>query len=268
MANRTGFNGKVVWITGASSGIGEALSKSLARQGAILYLSARSLDALENTARQCRDIGAQAHALPLDVTDSSAIKAAYDRIKNEQNKLDVLINNAGISSRGLVVESSMEVYRKVMEIDFFSTVEATKTVLPDMIQANSGRIIVISSLMGKFSTPYRSAYCAAKHALHGFYDSLRAEVFKHHIQIQLVCPGFVSTQIAYKALNHQGQSRLVNDESNKNGLPPDEFVDRLMPQLLAGKDEIVIGGKETRGVWVKRFAPALLNRIMRKFEPK
>lgn len=259
--------GKVIWITGASSGIGEAIARQFAKDGAHLILTARRADELERVARETGLTADRFMILPLDLTSFDQFPSAVEQVLFRFGKIDILINNAGISSRGLVAETDMEVYRKVMELDFFSTVALTKAVLPTMTAANNGQIVVVSSLMGKFSTPWRSAYCAAKHALHGFYDALRSEVYQHNIAISIICPGFVRTNVSFNALDVKGNSRNIQDETNKNGMDPDQFATKMLSAILAKKEEAYIGGYEVRGIWAKRFLPGLLSKKMRSFKP-
>ncbi len=261
------FSNKVIWITGASSGIGEALVIALANTGARLVLSSRRKEELERVSIAANAPQDQILILPMDVTGFDKMSEYSNQVIQHFGRIDILINNAGISSRGLVIDNDLAVYQKVMDTDFFSTVALSKAVLPQMIEQKSGQIVVVSSLMGKFSTPYRSAYCAAKHALHGFYDALRAEVHTHNICVTTICPGFVKTSISFNALNNKGEQRHIQDETNKNGIDPAVFVHGMLKAIAAKKDESYIGGWEVRGIYAKRFLPGLLNKMMRKFKP-
>lgn len=262
----TYFENKVVWITGASSGIGEALAINLGKMGASLILSARREEELSRVGAATGLPAERLLILPMDVTQHELMLDYASKVVDRFKKVDILINNAGISSRGLVMDTDLEVYKRLMDVDFFSTVALTKAILPYMAEQKSGQIVVVSSLMGKFSTPWRSAYCAAKHALHGFYDSLRAEVFQYNIAVTTICPGFVSTQIAYNALNTKGEKRHIQDESNNNGIKPAFFAQKMLLAISKRKDESYIGGWEIRGIYAKRFLPGFLNRAMRKFK--
>lgn len=261
----TFFENKVIWITGASSGIGAALVRALARSGALLVLSSRREEELRRIAEENQL--EEFLILPFDVTDHEKVSEHAEAVLKRFGRIDLLINNAGISSRGLVLETGLDVYKKMMDVDFFSTVALTKAVLPSMVERRNGSIVVVSSLMGKFSTPWRSAYCAAKHALHGFYDALRAEVFQHNIKVTVICPGFVSTNIAFNALNNKGERREIQDKTNLSGMNADVFAARFLRAVAAGRDEAYIGGWELRGLWAKRFLPSLLNKKMRSFRP-
>ncbi|MES2630301.1 MAG: SDR family oxidoreductase [Bacteroidota bacterium] len=261
------FTSKVVWITGASSGIGEALATHLAGMGATLVLSARREDELLRVGAASGIPSDRLLILPFDVTDHVLAPSLAEKVISRFGKIDILVNNAGISSRGLVEETDLDVYKRVMDVDFFSTVALTKAVLPHMITRKEGQIVVVSSLMGKFSTPWRSAYCAAKHALHGFYDSLRAEIFRHNLAVTVICPGFVKTSISFNALNNKGENRRIEDNTNKNGLKADYFALKMLSAIARKKDEAYIGSWEVRGVYAKRFLPSLLNKMMRNFKP-
>ena len=256
------FRGKVVWITGASAGIGEALARELAGQGARLVLSARNEAALHRVAAACAP--AQTLVLPLDLTAPDTFGAAVVAVQAHFGRLDVLINNGGISQRSLALETSLEVDRRLMEVDYFGPVALSKAVLPAMLAQGSGRLVVISSLVGKFGTPYRSAYAAAKHALHGFFDSLRAELHGSGVAVIIICPGFIHTGVSVNALTGDGRALGQMDEATANGLAPAEFARRAVRALARERDEVAIGGRETWGLLLKRLAPGLFARVLRQ----
>jgi short-subunit dehydrogenase len=178
--------------------------------------------------------------------------------------VDILINNGGISQRSLAMKTPLDVDRMIMETNFFGTVSLTKAILPSMTERRSGRIAVISSLVGKFGTPLRSTYSASKHALHGFFESLRAEVWGLGIGVTLVCPGFIRTNISINALTGDGSPQGSMDEAQAHGMPPDACARKIIAAVKKGKPEVYIGGKELMGVYIKRFAPGLFGRIIRK----
>jgi short-subunit dehydrogenase len=257
------FADQVVWITGASSGIGEHLSYAFAQAGARLVLSSRQETEL-NRVRDACQTEREILVLPLDVTDFAAAAPATQRVLDHFGRIDLLVLNAGISQRGLVAETTLEVDRRIMDVDFFGTVALTKAVLPQLQAQQSGRIVVISSVMGKIGTPLRSAYAAAKHALHGFYDSLRAEVHDQGIGVTLLCPGYVNTQVSRNALAGDGTTHDKLDDNTASGLSPEAFVRKALRAIAAGRDESLIGGKEILGVYLQRFFPGLLRRIVRR----
>lgn len=259
------FKNKVVWITGASAGIGEALALAFAAKEAILVLSARNKAALEAIAVKCTNAGAvKVMVQPLDLADTTAINTIAAVVIEQVGSIDVLINNAGVSQRAFAKDSSMNLYRLLMEINFFGTVAVTKAVLPFMLANQSGQIITISSLAGKIGTPLRSGYAASKHALHGFFDSLRAELQDDHIKVLLVCPGFIKTNISVNALNAAGNKTGTMDNNQQAGMLPSVLADKVIAAMISGKQEIYVGGKETLILYIKRFFPNLVNGIVRK----
>src|SRR5215471_15702107 len=212
------FQGQRIWITGASSGIGEALAHAFHRAGARLILSARREDELRRVQSQCGG-KASAKILPLDVTQTSELPQKATAALAMFSGIDILVNNAGVTQRSLVKDTEIAVYRKLMEVNFFGAVALTKTVLPSMTEKKAGHIVVISSLVGKFGTPLRSGYAAAKHALHGFFDSLRAEVSDSGIKVLLVCPGYIRTDISLHALRGDGSPHAKMDSGQARGMP-------------------------------------------------
>ncbi len=250
------INGKVVWITGASSGIGEALAYELARKNCKLILSARNVEALELVKSKC--INGEVVVLPFDLTDFDNAKNNAAKAVAAYGKIDVLINNGGVSQRSLIAETDFEVDKKLIEVDYLGTVAITKALLPHFIKNRNGHFVTITSLMGKFGSPYRSGYCGAKHALHGFFDVLRMEHYKDFLDVTLICPGFIQTNVAKNALIGNGSSQNQEDEATRNGMPVAIFAKKMVRAIEANKFEAYIGGKEVLGVYLKRFFPKLL----------
>lgn len=255
------FKNKVVWITGASSGIGEYMAYELAKEGATLYLSSRNAAELERVKAACAP-QAKVEVLPLDISDFEAVEKAGKNLP----KLDLLINNAGISQRDLAANTHWQVDKKVMDVNYMGSVVATKSVLGKMIQEKSGHIVVISSVMGKIGAPYRSAYAASKHALHGFFDSLRAEVYAHKVQVTVICPGYVNTNVTINALKGDGSTHQIKASSTANGLPPTVFAKKAIRAIKKGKKEVLIGQKEVLAVYIMRWAPKLFFKIARNLK--
>ncbi|GAB3829900.1 SDR family oxidoreductase [Hymenobacter jeollabukensis] len=253
------FQNQVVWVTGASAGIGEALARAFARAGARLVLSARNEAELQRVAA-CTP--AETLVVPLDLADAASLPAKVQLVLAHFGRLDVLVNNGGVSQRSLALETSLEVDRRLMEVNYFGTVALSKAVLPQLLAQGSGRIVTISSLVGKFGTPYRSAYAASKHALHGFFDSLRAELHGSGVGITILCPGFIRTGVSVNALTGDGRALGTMDEATEQGLAPAEFARRALPLIARGENEAYIGGRETLGVFLKRFAPGLFARFL------
>jgi dehydrogenase/reductase SDR family member 7B len=256
------FQHKVAWITGASSGIGEALAYALSAQGARLVLSARRVEELERVRRQCTN--ADAHlVLPLDLTDVDA-EALTSQALDHFGQIDLLIHSGGVSQRATVAETSMAVQRRMMEINYFGAISLTQAVLPAMLARQSGHLVVISSLSGKISTPRRSAYAASKHALHGFFDALRAEVYNDGIRITIVCPGYIRTNLSLNALTGDGGVHGQMDPTQAKGMAPEKLAARILQAIDRQEEEVLIGGKEVLAVYLKRWFPMLYNRMIRR----
>lgn len=179
-------------------------------------------------------------------------------------KIDILINNAGLSQRSLAIETDIEVDKRLMDIDFIGTVALTKAVVPYMIKKGGGQIAVVSSLMGVFGAPMRSGYAAAKHALHGFFDALRAELYAQHILITIICPGFIQTNVSINAVVGDGSTQGTMDDATMKGMPVEVFARKMLSAIEKKKYQKAIGGKEVLGVYLKRFFPNLLAKIIRK----
>jgi short-subunit dehydrogenase len=250
------LNGKVVWITGASSGIGEGLAYELAKKDCKLILSARNIVELERVKANCN---ATTEILPFDLSDFDSAKENVAKAISLFGKMDVLINNGGVSQRSLIAETDFSVDKKLIEIDYLAIVALTKALLPHFIQNQSGHFVAVTSLMGKFGSPYRSGYCGAKHAVHGFYDVLRMEHQKDGINVTLICPGFIQTNVAKNALTADGSKQTTDDEATQNGLPVSVFAKRMIRAIEKQKFEAYIGRKEILGVYLKRFFPKFLH---------
>jgi short-subunit dehydrogenase len=254
--------GKVVWITGASSGIGEALATALAARDASLVLSARREDVLRKVESACQRSGEHL-VLPLDMLEPSSFEPAVQTVLDRFGRVDILIHCAGISQRGTAVETQLQVDRHLIELNYLGPVALTKRVLPSMIARRAGHIVAVSSLLGKFAVPERSAYCASKHALHGFFDALRAEVQVFGIDITLICPGFVHTNASFNALTVNGTQHGKLDKEIKNGLPSDECARRIVRAIERRRREVYIARKERLAVYFSRYAPGLFHRVIR-----
>lgn len=259
------FKNKRVWITGASSGIGEALARAFAAQGAHLILSARNEAELNRVAAACAEAGAASTFVQtLDLAKHDAIPGIAERVLRHSGKVDVLINNGGLSQRALARDTALEVDKRLMDVNYFGTVALTKAILPSMMTHQLGHIATITSLTGKFGSPLRSSYAASKHALHGFFDSLRAELGATPIQITLICPGFVRTNVSVNALTGSGAAQGTMDEATNKGMSPETLARKILRALEKGKEEAWFGGKEVLGVYVKRFFPAYFSRLLKK----
>jgi len=253
------FRDQVVWITGASSGIGEALALQFADVAARLVLSARREDELNRVRALCVERGLlpeQVLVLPLDVTDWEAMPAAVDQVAATFGRIDMLINNAGISQRSLCVDTDMSVYRRLFEVDVLGQIALTKAVLPRMLEQRSGHIVITSSVAGKVGVPYRTGYCAAKHAVMGFYDALRAETAHRGLTVTTITPGYIRTDISVNALKGDGTAFGVVDDDIAGGMDVVECAKVIMDGFRKGIPEIAVGeGKEMKVLWLKRQFP-------------
>lgn len=259
---------KVVWITGASSGIGEALVIACAKAGAKIVLSARRESELKRVQQSAGLTEENSLIVPIDMTESAGFAEKTKTVMNYFGQIDYLFHNAGISQRGFVKDTPVEIDRKLMEVNFMGVVALTKTVLPYFLEKKSGHFVVTSSLVGKFGTPMRSAYSASKHALHGFFESLRAEIWKENVQVTIVLPGYIQTNISVNAVREDGARYGKMDENQAKGMKASVCAQKILSAVLKGKHEVLIGGKETLGVYLKRFFPALLWRTIRKYNIK
>lgn len=258
------FQGKpVVWITGASSGIGEELAKVYSKEGYFVILSARREAKLKEVVSELYAPDSSL-VLPMDVTQSVSIAQAWDLVSSQSIEVDLLINNAGISQRSKILDTTLETYRKLMEVNYHGVVDLTKRVVEDMVARKEGHIAVISSIAGKVGAPKRSGYSASKHALHGFFDCLRAEVTDDGVNVTIVCPGYARTNIDVNALNADGQASKTRDNENQTGLFPDKLAQDIFKAIQRKKKEVYFGGFEVVAVYLKRFFPGLLSRILVK----
>jgi short-subunit dehydrogenase len=260
------FQNKVIWITGASSGIGRALAIELSNQDALLIISARSKVALEVVKKSCKNPN-NVWVLPLDLeVHSSFVKITATAIQIF-GRIDILVNNGGISQRSLAIETNISVDKRIMEVNYTGTVALTKTILPHFIENKKGQFVVTTSMVGLIGTPLRSSYAASKHALHGFFDSLRAEVYDYNIAVTLICPGFVSTNISMNALTGDGTSQQKMDTATANGISPERFAKLMAKAIYSKKEEAYIAGfKEKLGVYVKRWFPRVFSVMIRKLK--
>ena len=248
---------KVAWVTGASSGIGEALARALCTRGAEVIISARRTDALEALRKT---LPGPSLVLPFDVTDLDALPALADQALAWRGRVDLLVNNAGISQRSLAMDTSFDVYRTIMEVNFFAPVRLTQLLLPSMVQRRSGHIAAVSSLAGKFATPLRTAYSAAKHAIIGYCDSLRTEVeIPYGLKVSTVLPGSVRTLVGVNALRGDGTVRGASDGHIENGMDPQVAGDMIADALAQGRREIVVAeGAELTAADLRASNPELL----------
>ncbi len=258
------FKDKVVWITGASSGIGKAVALALSEQGAKLIISSRNTEKLEEVKILCANPD-MVRLLQVDLDDYHHLDKLVQEAITLFNGIDILINNGGISQRSLAIDTGIIIDTQIFKTNYFGTVALSKALLPYFVAKKNGHFVVVTSVVGKIGTPLRSSYAASKHALHGFFDSLRAEIHHHNIAVTLICPGFVNTDVSKNALTGDGSPQKTMDKGTANGLSPEAFAKRMLKAIARKKQEAVIGGKlEVLAVYVKRFFPRILANMIRK----
>ncbi|MFO8057066.1 MAG: SDR family oxidoreductase [bacterium] len=258
------FNGKVVWITGASSGIGEALAYELSSRGARLIISSNEPDELARVKKGCQG---EVATLFVDLSDTESLEGKAKVALSIHGHIDILINNGGISQRSLLQDTDIETIKKIMEIDFLSHAAITRAVVSSMLERKSGHIVVTSSVAGKLAAPRRTGYCAAKHALHGFFDTLRAELYEHGIKVTIVCPTAVKTNISMRSLTGNGREYGKMSDHLAEGITPEKCAKEIVKAVEKDKEEIIVGWDRLRlAVYIKRFLPGLFSRIIRKAE--
>lgn len=264
------YRDQYVWITGASSGIGAALAQALAAQGAHLLLSARRESELRRVQQLCsqQGEGGKVEILPFDLSDGASVAAAAERAQQILPRLDVLLLSAGVSQRSLAKDTLGTVDRAIMELNYFGPVELTRRLLPRFISQKQGHIVVISSVAGKLGSPLRSSYSASKHALHGYFDCLRAEMHADGLSVTVVCPGYIATDITLNSMLGDGRRYGKVDQALKEGMPVDKCAQQILRGMARKKAEFVVSdGKEKYAVWLKRLLPGLLFRVVRSHVP-
>ncbi len=263
----TDLNGTTIWITGASSGIGKGLALALAPRGARLVLSGRNRAALDDVAAQCPGSIVEA----FEVTDLDALPAIVARVEQATGGIDWLVNNAGISQRSLGLDTDFQVYRTLMEVDFFAPLRLTQLVLPAMVQRRRGRIINNASVAGKVGSPLRTGYCAAKHAMVGWSDALRAEIAQYDVQVHVLTPGFVATGIGANALTGDGSQKGAGDDPVNGGISIAEAAEQIIAGVMANAPEIAVGrdgAAEMQLLGLKRQDPEACFQLMASMAPK
>ena len=261
------FKDKVVWITGASSGIGEALALALAKKGCRLILSARRETELNKVGTKTGLPPLDLMILPFDLKDTSNTHKHIAQVINHFGRIDVLINNGGMSQRASVLETPIEIEREIMEVNYFAQVQLAKAVLPYMLRQKSGHIVVISSIVGKFGFYLRSSYSAAKHALHGYFESLRLENERSGVKVLMVCPGKIKTAVSINAVTSDGKKHNQMDPSHVNSMSPEQCAEEIINGIMKEEEEILVGGNELQIVKIKRYFPKLFSKLIRKQSP-
>lgn len=262
------LSNKVIWVTGASSGIGEAVTYVLAKENCKLVISARRLEELNRVRKNIEISDTNILVLPIDLEQYENANTWVQKVMDKYGRIDILINNGGISQESFALATTPEVEQKIMHINYFGNVTLAKAVAKIMQQQQNGKIAVITSIIGKFGLPRLSTYAASKHALYGFYDSFRLEVLKDNIQILLVSPGFINTNVTLNAITGDGSTFNRNSPAQENGMKTDVFAKKFVAALKSNKKHKYIGGKELLSVPFKTIFPNLFYRIMLKMSNK
>ena len=262
------FHKKVVWITGASSGIGRSLAELCAQAGAHVIISARREHLLTEIKDGLAHAPGTVDVIPLDVTDETGIPGATDTAAAFHGRIDILILAAGISLRSLVKDLEYGVVKRMLETDYLGAVNITLQVLKHMYRSGAGHIVVISSLMGKFGTPLRSAYCAAKHALQGFYEAFAVEGRHDNIDVTLILPGWIRTDMPYRALEGDGAEHAILDEGHAKAPDPLSVAPHILRAIAKKKHEcyVAMNPKTWTGLALKRIFPPALRFVLGKIK--
>jgi len=258
------YQGKTVWITGASSGIGAQLARLFALEGARVIISSHDEEELKGVEQDLKSISQEVYPVVFNLGITKEVKAAADKVLDQFHRVDVLMNNGGISTRSEAMDTPLEVDRRIMEIDYFSGVILTKALLPAMINNGYGHIGITSSISGKFGWPLRSAYAAAKHALFGFYKSLWAENHQKGIRVTLFSPGRVQTNISLHALEKDGREHGKMDPGQAKGISPEKCARLMIKAMKRNRKDVLIGGSELIMVWIHKYCKPLYHRLVNK----
>jgi len=257
------YTNKTIWVTGASSGIGKELTIQLSQYDNHLIISSRKEALLEEVKAQCKH-PEKVTIIPLDLQDHDGVEQAFMQNEKLASQTDILFNNAGLSQRSFARETSFDVYKKLIDVNYLGTIKLTTLLLPFFEKRNSGHFVTITSVAGLFGVPIRSGYSGSKFALHGFFEALRAELAKTKVKVSMVAPGFIKTDISLNALTGDGSKQGTMDDGQANGMPVDKMVSILLKSVSRQKPEILIGGfYETKlAVWISRVFPAFFRKLI------
>ena len=260
------YKGKNILITGASSGIGKELSLQLSKQGANLILASRDESKLKQVKEQCQISQNQIHIYSFDASKSIEVSRLITFVKSTFDRLDVLILNAGLSQRSLTLDTTLEVDRYIMEVNYFSQIALTKGLFEMMKASISPSSVVMSSLSGLFGFPLRSAYCASKHALHGFYETLQLETIQTNTHTMLVCPGRIKTDISFSALDGEGNAYNKQSLGQLKGLDVSVCADKIIKGIKNKNKILLITKEEIILYYIKKIIPSLFYKIASKIK--
>jgi len=248
-------------VTGASSGIGAALARELARHGGRVLLTGRSLPALDRVAGECDELGGAVETVAGDITDAEVQEEVVAAAVSAWGGLDLLANNAGISMNARFSEMDDEVLRQIFEVNFFAAAALTRLAWPHLVRSR-GRIVVVSSVTGLVGTPTRSAYAASKHALHGLFDAIRVELRPAGVPVTIVCPGFVRSEIRRRALLADGRPQGRDDAEGRRQMAPELVARRTLAAAAAGRRLLLLGAETRMARFLSRWAPGALDAIL------
>lgn len=255
---------KIIWITGASSGIGEALAYAALDEQATVIISARREEELKRVAANPAYKNKNIFILPLDLEHTENIDKKVELVIQQYGRIDVLINNGGIGHRTKAVNTSTSIDRRVMEVNFFGTINLTKAVAKVMQKQKKGKIVVVSSIMGKYGLPLYSTYSASKHALYGYFESLRQELYNDHVKVLIISPGFINTDVSTKLLKEDGSPYGIKSESQKKGMSAEACAKSIIKAIKGNRNHKYVGKYELFSVYVKQFFPKIFYMLMRK----
>ncbi len=259
---------KTVWITGAASGIGKALAIGYSKKKAIVILSDRDRENLQAVVNECEKLGAKAVFAPFDLAKTDEIEKAVAEVLKEHPKINILISNGGISQRSYAIETPIEIDRKILEINFFGAITLTKALLPALIADGGGNISVTSSMTGKFGFPLRTAYCASKHAVQGYFEALRAELYDKKVRVTIVSPGRVYTNISVNAIDKDGNKHGELDPGQAKGISAEKCAHKIMKAINRNKKELWVGGSEILMIYIRKYLSPLFHVLVRKIDPQ
>jgi dehydrogenase/reductase SDR family protein 7B len=260
------FEDKIVWVTGASSGIGECLVYAFIKRGAFVIASSNEPSELERVKNNCGGVSVRVMCVPFDLSDTTGIEKTVKTVIDQKGRIDFLVNIGGISQRATIVETPLWLDRKIMEINYFGTIALTKAVLPYMIKQKSGHVLATSSISGRFGFPLRSAYSASKQALHGFFETLLIENRKYNIRSSVIIPGRVRTKISIRALDSEGKEHGKMDAGQMKGITPERAAEMIIKGIIKNQREILVGSSELTMLYIRRFFPALFFRLAARIE--
>jgi dehydrogenase/reductase SDR family protein 7B len=262
--NGMDLKNKIIWITGASSGIGEALVYTCLAEGAQVVISARREDELKRVANNCKTDSKNIFILPLDLEHTDSIEEKVNQVILKFGRIDVLINNGGMGQRGKGINTATEVDRRVMEVNFFGTINLSKAVAKVMQQQKSGKLVVITSIMGKYGMPLYTTYAASKHALYGYFESLRQELYADNVKVLIVAPGFINTDVSTKLLTETGKQYGIKSDAQEKGMSAMDCAKGIVSAIKGNRNHKYVGGYELFSVIVKQYFPKLFYTLMRK----